>query len=313
MQLHLTLLGAPTALGFFLCQGAIGAPSSAVVQLPLTIIRAHLYVPVALAGQTKPHWWLVDTGSPWSVVNIDHATQLVRSVSGTQEKSTTVAGRACRVLVNIGTIVDGYHLGYFDFFEAPLSGMIGVTLATGRPDSDQFEVGGILGVNFLAKHGALLNFHSQRLSLHAAIASATGRAGLEKIGYTYVPIQVTAVGRIEVVGSVGAKTYSFLIDSGSPKTILQSTIKGADWLFGGRGDRVYFAQGQSSQATSGRLSGFKLGAQDVSATVVLFAKLPNLQTGFSYPMGGLIGEDFLWGYQAILDMGGHALYLKPAS
>jgi hypothetical protein len=313
MQLHLTLLGATTALGFFLCQGAIGAPSSAVVQLPLTVIRAHLYVPMALAGQTKPHWWLVDTGSPWSVVNIDHARQLVRSVSGTQEKSTTVAGRACWVLVNIGTIVDGYHLGYFDFFEAPLSGMIGVTLATGRPDSDQFEAGGILGVNFLAKHGALLNFHSQRLSLHAAVASsATGRAGLEKIGYTYVPIQVTAVGRIEVVGSVGAKTYSFLIDSGSPKTILQSTIKGA-WLFGGWGDKVYFAQGQSSQATSSRLAGFKLGAQDVSATVVLFAKLPNLQTGFSYPMGGIIGEDFLWGYQAILDMGGQALYLKPAS
>jgi hypothetical protein len=312
MQLHLTLLGATTALGFFLCQGAIGAPSSAVVQLPLTVIRAHLYVPMALAGQTKPHWWLVDTGSPWSVVNIDHARQLVRSVSGTQEKSTTVAGRACWVLVNIGTIVDGYHLGYFDFFEAPLSGMIGVTLATGRPDSDQFEAGGILGVSFLAKHGALLNFHSQRLSLHAAVASAAGRAGLEKIGYTYVPIQVTAVGRIEVVGSVGAKTYSFLIDSGSPKTILQSTIKGA-WLFGGWGDKVYFAQGQSSQATSSRLAGFKLGAQDVSATVVLFAKLPNLQTGFSYPMGGIIGEDFLWGYQAILDMGGHALYLKPAS
>ena len=313
MQLHLTLLGATTALGFFLCQGAIGAPSSAVVQLPLTVIRAHLYVPMALAGQTKPHWWLVDTGSPWSVVNIDHARQLVRSVSGTQEKSTTVAGRACWVLVNIGTIVDGYHLGYFDFFEAPLSGMIGVTLATGRPDSDQFEAGGILGVSFLAKHGALLNFHSQRLSLHAAVASsATGRAGLEKIGYTYVPIQVTAVGRIEVVGSVGAKTYSFLIDSGSPKTILQSTIKGA-WLFGGWGDKVYFAQGQSSQATSSRLAGFKLGAQDVSATVVLFAKLPNVQTGFSYPMGGIIGEDFLWGYQAILDMGGQALYLKPAS
>jgi hypothetical protein len=313
MQLHLTLRGATTALGFFLCQVAIGAPSSAVVQLPLTVIRAHLYVPMALAGQTKPHWWLVDTGSPWSVVNIDHATQLVRSVSGIQEKSTTVAGRPCWVLVNIGTIVDGYHLGYFDFFEAPLSGMIGVNLATGMPDSDQFEAGGILGVNFLAKHGALLNFHSQRLSLHAAVASATDRAGLEKLGYTYVPIQVTAVGRIEVVGSVGAKTYSFLIDSGSPETILQSTIKEAAWLFGGRGDKVYFAAGQSVRATSGRLSGFKLGAQDVSATVVQFAKLPNLQTGLSYPMGGIIGEDFLWGYQAILDMGGHALYLKPAS
>src|SRR5260370_42200359 len=118
MQLHLTLLGATTALGFFLCQGAIGAPSSAVVQLPLTVIRAHLYVPMALAGQTKPHWWLVDTGSPWSVVNIDHARQLVKSVSGTQEKSTTLAGGAVSVLVKIRDTVGGYLVGTFGFFEA---------------------------------------------------------------------------------------------------------------------------------------------------------------------------------------------------
>src|SRR5258708_32958585 len=136
MQLHLTLLGAPTALGLFLCQGAIGAPSSAVVQLPLTIIRAHLYVPVALAGQTKPHWWLVDTGSPWSVVNIDHATQLVRSVSGTQEKSTTVAGPGCRGFVNNGAIVGGYHFWYFDFFFGPLFRMICVETFPRRPPCD---------------------------------------------------------------------------------------------------------------------------------------------------------------------------------
>ena len=107
-----------------------------------------------------------------------------------------------------------------------------------------------------------------------------------------MPIQVTAVGRIEAVGSVGANSYSFLIDSGSPKTIVQSTIKEAAWLFWGSGDTVYFAAAQSSPVTSGRLSGFKLGAQDVSATVVQFAKLPNVQTGFSYPMGGIIGKIF---------------------
>src|SRR5258708_39606718 len=125
MQLHLTLLGAPTALGFFLCQGAIGAPSSAVVQLPLTIIRAHLYVPVALAGQTKPHWWLVDTGSPWSVVNIDHATQLVRYVSGTQEKSTTVAGRGRLGFMKNRALGGGLYFGDFYFFCSPLSRMYG--------------------------------------------------------------------------------------------------------------------------------------------------------------------------------------------
>jgi len=51
----------------------------------------------------------------------------------------------------------------------------------------------------------------------------------------------------------------------------------------------------------------------VSGRVFLFANIPSLQTGFSHPVGGIIGEDFLWAYQAILDIGDGALYLKPES
>jgi hypothetical protein len=102
-----------------------------------------------------------------------------------------------------------------------------------------------------------------------------------------------------------------LVDSGSPQTILQSSIKEAAWLFERKGRSVYFAVGQSALAITGRLPGFRLGAQDVSSTMVQFAKLPNLETGFSHPIGGIIGEDFLWTYQAIVDIGGGALYLKP--
>jgi hypothetical protein len=274
MNARLILAGAATALGFLLCQTATSLPSSAIVRFPLTIIHEHLYVPMSLLGQTKTHWWLVDTGSPWSLVDVDQAKQLVRSVASISEGSTIVAGQKAKLLVDIGTIVDGYPMGRFDFFEASLSGMIEGNRDTSDRSSDRFEAGGVLGVNFLVRHDAILNFRSQWLLLRATSTPRQNRAGFERQGYTYVPIHVTEIGRIEAIGSVGATSYSFLIDSG-------------------------------------RLPGFRLGVQDLSGNVVHFANIPNLQTGFSHPLGGIIGEDFLSTYQAILDIGGNALYLKP--
>jgi hypothetical protein len=308
------LAGAVTALFFLLCQISRSSPPSGSVQIPLTIIHAHLYTPAALVGQTKTHWWLVDTGSPWSLVNVDHAKQLLGLVPGTQERSVTISGKKVEVLTDIGTIVGGYPVGHFDFFEASLSGIIAGNPGTGGRFGDNFEAGGILGVNFLVRHRAILNFRSQRLFFRTGKAvPAADRAGFEREGYAYVPIHVTPAGRIEAIGSVGSNHYSFLIDSGSPETILQSAIKKAAWVFGWESGSVYFALGQSARATSGRLTGFKLGAQDVSRRPVQFARIPSLQTGFTYPLGGIIGEDFLWAYQAIVDIGGGALYLKPAT
>jgi hypothetical protein len=314
MKARLVFAGAATALGFLLCPALVGSPPRAIVEIPLTVIHAHLYVPVALTGQAKSHWWLVDTGSPWSLVNVDHAKLLVRSTPSVREEAKVVAGKDAKALVDVGAAVNGYPIGYFDFFEAYLSDMIAGNSASGGHYGDRFEAGGVMGVNFLEQHRAILNFRSQRLVLgRTNTISRVDRVGLEKQGYCYVPIQLTAFGRIEVIGSVGANSYSFLIDSGSPLTILQSTLKDEAWFFRSyRGD-IYFALGQIARAAGGRLSGFRLGAQDLSGRGFLFARMPNVQTGFSHPLGGIIGEDFLSAYQAILDIADGALYLKPRS
>jgi hypothetical protein len=314
MKAHLVFAGAATGLGFLLCPPLIGSPERAILEVPLTVIHAHLYVPVALTGQAKSHWWLVDTGSPWSLVNVEHAKLLVRSTPSVREESRVVAGKDAKALVEVGAAVSGYPTGYFDFFEAYLSDMISGAPAKGGRYRDRFEAGGVIGVNFLEQHRAILNFRSQRLVLgRTNTIFGVDRASLERQGYSYVPIQLTAFGRIEVTGSVGANRYSFLIDSGSPLTILQSTIKNGARFFRSYGGNIYFAVGQVERAGGGRLPGFRLGAEDLGGRGFLFARMPNLQTGFSHPLGGIIGEDFLSAYQAILDIGDRALYLKPAS
>jgi hypothetical protein len=98
MKARLIVAGATTAVGFLLCQASLGLPPPAIVQAPLTVIHAHLYVPVALTGQAKPHWWLVDTGSPLSLVNVDHAKLLVRSVMGVRKESKIVAAKDAKAL-----------------------------------------------------------------------------------------------------------------------------------------------------------------------------------------------------------------------
>jgi hypothetical protein len=315
MRVRSIMVSAIVSLQIFLCQFCEGSRPFDTVECPLTAMHTHLYVDVALDGQIKSNWWLVDTGSPWSFVSAAQAKRLVRSEPGISEQTTTVAGRNCKVLVNIGANVGGYPMGRFDFFESPVPiGSIDRNLYNRVGYRSSFETNGVLGANFLVQHGASLNFQSQRLLFAVGSASSgSNRTGFERGGFTYVPVQVTEPGRIEVIGSVGSNIYSFLIDSGSGGTVLQLAIKVRNRIPVWSNGAVYFGLEQGNiPAVSGQLPSFKLGTQDVSGKTVQFANLPNLKTGFSHPFGGIIGADLLWAHQAILDIGGRALFLKPS-
>jgi hypothetical protein len=277
-------------------------------------MHQHLYVPLALAGQVRPSWWLIDTGSPWSFVGTEQAQRLARSAPGASERTVVVDGKTRRILANVEGTVNGNSLGRFDFFETYLGGLIDRMHNADVGYLYTFDTGGVLGVNFLAQRGASLDFRSQELFFALAGASSgSNRIELEKEGFTYVPIRITPSDRIEVIGSIGPDIYSFLIDSGSSKTVLQWAIKTANevpvWYQG----FVFFGFGQTSvRAATGRLASLKLGTEEVGGKIFEFANLSNLRGGFSHAYGGIIGIDLLWAHQAILDIGGRALYLKPA-
>jgi hypothetical protein len=173
-----------------------------------------------------------------------------------------------------------------------------------------FDTGGVLGLNFLVQHRALLDFGSRQLFLAASNASLVAK---RTSGFTHMPVRVTSAGRIEVVGSVGSNIYSFLIDSGSGRTVLTKVVKETNRIPVRTGGAGYFSLGERPvRMASGELPSFKLGTQDINQRAVQFADLPNQQNGFSHAFGGIIGEDILWRHEAILDLGGRALYLKPS-
>jgi hypothetical protein len=304
------LVGTILAITFFSSRIGAGAGFSDMVQCPLTLLHGRLYIRAALQGQAQPNWWLIDTGSPWSFVNADQARGLSQSNPGTKAQIATKGGRIFPVLKGIGINIAGQSMGPFDFLKYPSLGAIDANRNSRVGYERPFQTGGVLGLNFLVQHRVRFNFPAQSLFLTAG----NGLSGVSPVkfeGFTAVPIEITAPGRIEVSGLVGSRLYSFLVDTGSHRSVIDWKIKETNQIPVRFSGTLYFGLIDRILPTSmGDLQNFKLGTLDVSKKFVQFANLGGSLPGFSHPFGGIIGEDLLWDHQAILDIGGRTLYLK---
>jgi hypothetical protein len=303
-------VGTILALEFFSCALGAGALLPDTVQCPLTVLHGRFYVRAALQGQAQPNWWLVDTGSPWSFVNAGQARGLSQSNPGPTGQIATKGGRSFPVLKGIEINIGGQSMGPFDFLKYPSLGAIDANRNSRVGYERPFQTGGVLGLNFLVQHQARFDFPAQSLFLAIGNGSS-GVSPARVVGFTPVPIQITATGRIEVFGSVGSRLYSFLVDTGSPKSVIDWKIKETNQIPIRYGGTLYFGFiDKTLPAAMGDLQNFKLGTLDVSKKFIQFANLGASLRGFSHPFGGIIGEDLLWDHQAILDIGGRTLYLK---
>jgi hypothetical protein len=310
MKARSIVVGTILAVAAFSCRTSTGALLSDTVQCPLTVLHGRLYLRAALQGQAQPNWWLVDTGSPWSLVNADQARELGQSNPGARGQVTIKGGRTLPVLKGIGINIAGQAMGPFDFVKYPFLGALDANRNSHVGYERPFHTGGVLGLNFLVQHQARFDFSAQ--SLFLIVGSGTSEAGPTRSGgFTAVPIQLTATPRIEVIGVVGSRLYSFLIDTGSYRSVIDWKIKEANQIPIRPSGILYFGLVDKTVPTAmGDLENFKLGTLDVSKKFVEFARLAGSLLGFSHPFGGIIGEDFLWAHQANLDIGGRTLYLK---
>jgi Aspartyl protease len=304
------IVGTILALEFFCSRIAAGALLPNTVQCPLTVLHGRFYVRAVLQGQTQPNWWLVDTGSPWSLVNAEQTRGLTQSNPGIRGEVTIKGGRTLPVLNGIGISVAGQFMGPFDFVKYPSLGALDANRNSRVGYERPFKTGGVLGLNFLIQHRARFDFPAQSLFLTAGSGSA-GASTTRFEGVIAVPIQITVTPRIEVFGSVGSRVYSFLVDTGSYRSVIDWKIKESNQVPVRPSGILYFGLVDRTVPTAmGDLQNFKLGTLDVSKKFVEFARLAGAVLGFSHPFGGIIGEDFLWAHQAILDIGGNTLYLK---
>jgi hypothetical protein len=87
------IVGTILALEVFSCRIGTGAGLPDMVRCPLTALHGRLYVRATLQGQAQPNWWLVDTGSPWSLVNADQVRGLTQSNPAIGGQVATKDGR----------------------------------------------------------------------------------------------------------------------------------------------------------------------------------------------------------------------------
>jgi hypothetical protein len=181
--------------------------------------------------------------------------------------------------------------------------------------SGGFDKGGLIGMNFLLKRGALINYKTYQifLSLQGS-ALPLSREGYEKMGYTYVPLRITPRGYVEVEGTIGGATYSFLLDTGAFVSQLEPKIRERNHLAYDTTRALLtapYAGIKEVRLTQSTVPGFKIGNHDLSDFRIGFAESHTFDPGFLHEYGGILGPDLFHFHAAIIDLGNRALYLKP--
>ena len=269
-----------------------------------------LTMPVSING-SKSTWWVVDTGARGCIIDPSLADksglQTVGQIHG--------EGGAFPVAT-----VNDFQIGNFSCNGVPcmVHSLGDLKSLSVRTQGGSLEQTGLIGINLLAKYGALINCRTQQIFFSPTGNLGMSRQKYEAMGFTYVPMNLTPRYRLEVIGSLGGKEFSFFLDTGAFTTSLTNGIRDEvnAPLSASRIKAVgaFHDLGRNSQYSFAEPGDFKLGAYDAKGARIGFTtlNLPDNQ-GASHRLAGVIGFDFLVNRFAIIDIGGRALYLKPDS
>jgi predicted aspartyl protease len=274
----------------------------------------HLFVPVSINGG-KRTWWLIDTGAPGSTIapSLRQRLALPAATAGSGLTATvTRRGKAYPVTLAQSVDLNGTELGP-GYFRVEQIDQIASEKSNAL--SGAFEKGGIMGMNFLLTHGALLNYKTLQIFLaREGTRLPVTREGYERMGYTSVPLRITPKGYVEVEGTIGGSTYSFLLDTGAFVSMLEPKIRDRNHLAFNNTRAILsapYAGIKEVPLTQATVPGFKIGTQDLSDYRIGFAESHTFDPGLLHEYGGILGPDLLHYHEALIDLGNRALYLKP--
>jgi predicted aspartyl protease len=275
----------------------------------------HLVTPVSI-NHTGVTWWLVDTGAPRSMIDPELANKLGLQAATTIKTGSHDADRGSSFpIVSLDDVLAGtFHCGRTACVERSIKSVRNFTTTVWR---GKFDKTGIIGLDLLSKYGALINIRAGKIFFSSSGTLGMSREGYEKMGFTYVPLAVTS-GRLEVVGTLAGREYSFFIDTGAVMTTLDNSVREAARIpYANIGSLTLpFMDVKDARLTYGVANDFKLGNYDANGALLAFVPV-NFEAEdvgrLSHPTAGIIGIDFLYYRSALIDIGGRALYLKPST
>jgi hypothetical protein len=279
-----------------------------------SLVRAgnFLFVPVSI-NHGPATWWLLDTGASSSEIDIEAAKTLhLLPDSARVRDSANDSPSERKITIRAGSLeVGSFSTGGAILVAKTLNELNRGSLPAGW--SGEFNRDGMIGMDLLLRQNAIVDWSSQQIVLVPANDPGRTRAFYEREGFTYVALSITAENHLEVIGRLGNSEYRFYIDTGNPKTLLKQSVVEAEKL----PSEVTKAEVHSplrsfenAKVRSVTADGLRLGSFDMGGQKVHSADFDLSNSEGGLPWAGLIGADILWFYDAILDIGKRALYLR---
>jgi predicted aspartyl protease len=296
---------------FLLGLTSLSAPASEIptgVSLSRTTGN-HLFVPVRI--NNRPGWFAVDTGAALTIVDSSRANSL--GVSGEAKvvelpRQIEVNDRVVRV-AHIGNL----QVGNEDLGAGPVALIdLRAFSAKFRDSGDKVPMDGILGLDILERYRAVIDCAQRRIYLQSASANSGDllrRLSAHRLHR--VPLRITNSGALEVEGHIGSQLYSFVVDTGGFATLIPTKVatQAGITLVGTTANAkgIHSKERPVSVAIAPQL---EIGKFNLGSVVVGVTVLPEGPEDLTYPFGGLLGADFFFERNGIIDVGNRYLYFK---
>ncbi len=270
----------------------------------------HLFVSVHVNNQ--PAWFAVDTGAALSIVDSQKAKLLGLShVTGTVlvPKQIEVNNRVVPVAV-----VNNLQIGKTDLGSGPVA-LIDLRdfHARLRENGNRVTMDGILGLDILQRYNAVIDCRNQRIYLDVGADNSARSVvdGARQQHFNRVPMRITHSGALEIEGTIGSRHYSFVVDTGGFATLIpfevaaQSGIPVIGTTVNAKG--IHSKERPVGLALAPQLT---LGKYSLGPVLIGVTSLPEGPEDLRFPFGGLIGADFFFERNGIIDVGDKTLYFK---
>ena len=292
--------------------------SLAELHLPNSVVSTvrggNLAFAAVSVNRSPATWWLVDTGATVCEFDLGVANRLRLKRSTRYRLVSRTKNRGGRfILVETPDLLVGsIQCGPLVILAHPLVQALSQSQSPANWPGG-FEKTGLLGMNLLAAHRALILWRKQQIYLDPSDDHARAKADYEAEGYVAIPLSITSSRQVQIDGTLGGNHCQFCLDSGTPKTMIEQSIVDRDRVPSRltksvvRSPMDEFTDSKVSQVTGTR---FELGDFDISDRKISAATLRLTKSDRGDIWAGLIGADILWDYDAVIDFGSNMLYLR---
>ncbi len=296
---------------FLLGLALLNAPASEIpgaISLSRTTGN-HLFVPVRI--NHRPAWFAVDTGAALTIVDANKAKAF--GVSG--EARVVELPRQIEVNDRVVPVahVQNLQLGNEDLGAGPVA-LIDLRAFAARFQNSGGKVSmdGILGLDILERYRAVIDCARRRIYLQSA---TTNSGDLLRQLSTHrlhrVPMRITSSGALEVEGHIGNQRYSFVVDTGGFATLIPTKVaKQSGITLVGTTANAKGIHSKERPVSVAIASELDIGKYNLGSVVVGVTMLPDGPEDLAYPFGGLLGADFFFERNGIIDVGNRYLYFQ---